>query len=228
MKTKTMLTAAALMVLIGCETDTGQDWSVSRHALSTGDEVGLLDFLNDPWTTFERLDVACEIRSDSARQIIKHRNGRDKEYGTHDDDPFDSVAEVDDVAMVGAWTLERLEACAVTFGFIVPDPDTCEPLPYDGDSYEEIYDYSYLRHGDLDPALAAIVDELEEDAQAYRETSVWFPMEFSHVEVYSSDGIPLVYEVAIRQWLDTECGVLLWVVYTLDSCHNIVATHIYV
>ena len=125
-----------------------------------------------------------------------------------------------------ARTLDRIVACAQTFGFIAPD-SSCTPLPFD-DYHDAIYVYSDLRYHELDPTLASLVEELDEDASSYRSTHVWFPMQFSHVEVYSIDGVPQVYEIAFRQWLDPECGVLLWVVYTVDSCFNVVSVTDYV
>ena len=224
MKTKTMLLAATMTALLGCQgTDEG-DWAVRSFALTAEDEAGLLGFLNDPETTFERLDDVCEIRSDSARQIIKHRNGKDKTYGTDDDDPFDTLAELMDVAMVGDWTRDRLVDCARTFGFLAPDPG-CAPLEYED---HESYDFEERYYHQLDPTLAALVDELEPDAAGYADPEIIFPMEFSHVEVYSLGGVPQVYMIRYRQWLDPECGVLLWVEYTVDSCFNVVSVYVYV
>jgi len=103
---------------------------------------GLLNFLNDQTTTTEELlDVDCAIRSDSAKHLIKHRDGKDKTPFTADDDLFDSVAEVDDVPMVGSWTIEQLINCARNFGYYeVPAPVLLSPA--DGAELQNNWWYS--------------------------------------------------------------------------------------
>lgn len=100
------------LALSGCAMETG-----ASHAALASDDA-LLAFVNDQeQTDLERLDVECGIRSDSARQIIRHRDGNDRAIGTEDDDLFDTVEELDGVAMVGPWTLDRLRECAEEFGY---------------------------------------------------------------------------------------------------------------
>lgn len=105
----------SLLPVPGCVLD--QPVGGSTASLET-DEVGLLAFVNDQeLATFEVLDDDCAIRSDSARLIIKHRDGRDQTPFTDDDDLFDSLEELDGVKMVGPWTLDRLAECAAGFGY---------------------------------------------------------------------------------------------------------------
>ncbi|MBM4388120.1 MAG: hypothetical protein FJ088_10310, partial [Deltaproteobacteria bacterium] len=47
-----------------------------------------------------------------ATNIIAHRNGADKAYGTEDDNPFDSIEELDSVPYVGSTIIAKLEAYA--------------------------------------------------------------------------------------------------------------------
>ena len=78
----------------------------------------LLAFVNDAGlTTVERLDIDCAIRSDSAGYIVEHRDGDDGLPYTPDDDPFETQKELDEVHMVGPWTIERLVECAEYFGY---------------------------------------------------------------------------------------------------------------
>lgn len=109
--------ATCSVVSVGCMAD---DPTASHDVeLSTGPSSGLLAFVNDHEnTSLERLDDDCAIRSDSAKNIIRHRDGHDKLPGTADDDPFNTVDELDDVRMVGPWTMKRLTNCAWLFGYM--------------------------------------------------------------------------------------------------------------
>ena len=104
----TLITTTAILVTSACVVDD----DIGYAGLEI-DEAGLLAFMNDQEsTTLERLDIDCAIRSDSARNLIAHRDGNDRTPFTADDDLFDSAAEIDDVRMVGPWTMDRLQACA--------------------------------------------------------------------------------------------------------------------
>ncbi|MBW1872602.1 MAG: hypothetical protein JRJ19_11080 [Deltaproteobacteria bacterium] len=86
-------------------------------------EAGLIAFMNDQAeTTVARLDADCAIRSDSAEYLIGHRDGLDLIPGSQDDNLFDNIEEIDNVYMVGLWTINRLYACAEGFGYFTQDP----------------------------------------------------------------------------------------------------------
>ena len=51
-------------------------------------------------------DVALNARA--ARGLIEHRDGPDGDFGTSDDDPFDSLEEVDAVLWVGPVAIRKL------------------------------------------------------------------------------------------------------------------------
>ena len=92
-------------------------------------EAGLIAFMNDQAeTTVARLDFDCAIRSDSAAYLIGHRDGLDLVPGSQDDNLFDSIEEIDNVYMVGLWTINRLYACAEGFGYFTQDPGS-DPDP---------------------------------------------------------------------------------------------------
>lgn len=99
----------------------------------TAEAVGLLAFLADEATTFEVLDGAAGLDKRAAENLIAHRDGPDANFGTADDDPFDSVAEVDAVPRVGPVTLDKLVAYASSQGF-VPTGDELLGV-YDGVSF---------------------------------------------------------------------------------------------
>jgi hypothetical protein len=48
------------------------------------------------------------IKTPAATGLIAHRNGPDGELGTADDDPYDSLSEIDDIKYVGSVTLQAL------------------------------------------------------------------------------------------------------------------------
>ena len=125
-ETMTINRAFGAIILTVALTACGEGGRVSTttRAVQTPEEAALLAFVNDQTnTTFEVLDVECGLRSDTVRQIIKHRDGKDKVPGTADDNLFDDRAELDNVAQVGPWSLEQLEACADSFGYT--------PTPYE-------------------------------------------------------------------------------------------------
>jgi hypothetical protein len=94
-------------VFLGCLAD---DTTFDRSEYEVGDQA-FLAFMNDEVnTTFERLDDDCRIRSDSARNLVERRANA----------PFQTVQDVDDVRMVGPWTMGRLFDCAELYA---PTPE---------------------------------------------------------------------------------------------------------
>jgi hypothetical protein len=194
-------------------------WTMGRLyecAVSYGrislEKAGLVNFMNDrAGTTFERLDVACGIRSDSARNLILHRDGPDGAPATEDDDPFDTPQEIEDVSMVGPWTMEKLTICAQTFGYVGATP-SFEPQEEET-SHETAQDL-----GMLQVELSDVIESLIQDAtERYADHDVIFPVEFGQVEIIYSGSDAVRYRVDLYQWLDRECGVQLWIKYWLNA-----------
>lgn len=84
----------------------------------TPQAVGLLRFLNDASTTFGVLDIEVALDRRAASSLIGHRDGPDAAWGTGDDDPFDTVAEVAGVPWVGPKSMEKLTAYAAVNGWV--------------------------------------------------------------------------------------------------------------
>ncbi|MEE2787931.1 MAG: hypothetical protein VX589_11380 [Myxococcota bacterium] len=80
--------------------------------------VGILSWLNDESTDVWSLDVEANLDRRAARFIIHHRNGPDGTYGTWDDNPFDTIEEVDEVKWVGPKTMARLAEFATAMGWV--------------------------------------------------------------------------------------------------------------
>lgn len=89
----------------------------------TPEAVGLLKFLNTGSTTFEILDDEVPLDRRAAQNLIDHRNGPDGVFNTSDDDLFDSVLEVDEIAYVGDTALERLLHYACLDGWVPEGSD---------------------------------------------------------------------------------------------------------
>jgi hypothetical protein len=190
----------------------------AKNSYLFSDEAGMLAFLNDQAkTTLEKLDVECAIRSDSAAFLIQHRDGIDVVAGTQDDNLFDNLQEVDDVDMVGLWTMERLYSCAGTFGYL----SVSNPEP---DESATVYDlYS------LDPNLREVIlEDISGRAEQLSDQSVSFPVRFAEVTIFSAKGVPVLYEVRFVQTIDPEGGIQVWYVFTLDQDYVVTDSDVYI
>ncbi|RMH40435.1 MAG: hypothetical protein D6689_13840, partial [Deltaproteobacteria bacterium] len=78
----------------------------------------VLALVNDPAVTAEQLDDEARLYRTAAYNIVAHRDGPDGVAGSHDDDPFDDLAELDAVKYVGPVALERLLAYAIDRGYL--------------------------------------------------------------------------------------------------------------
>lgn len=81
--------------------------------------IGVLAVANELAQTALDDDVGLDARA--AKNIATRRNGADKQLGTGDDNPYDTIAELDAVAYVGKAAFDKLLAYALANGF-VPQP----------------------------------------------------------------------------------------------------------
>ena len=115
---------AACLVLSNACTEEGEfsplhvDVQEKRVVEGSPESVGLLDFLNDAETTFEVLDIEVGLDRRAAGNLIGHRDGGDNEFGTTDDDLFNSIDEVDSVRWVGPSALHKIADHAALLGFV--------------------------------------------------------------------------------------------------------------
>jgi len=121
---RTLIAAFALLFVIpvGCaipagESDEGRTGEASA-ALTMTEEGGVLRLVNDAATTSTVLDVNCALYADSARNIIRQRDGKDKVYPSKDDLPYESIAQLDAVPEVGPATITSLRDCAIARGYL--------------------------------------------------------------------------------------------------------------
>src|SRR5688572_21835518 len=117
-----------LFALVACTPDEGpealEEGDLSRSPLDgTPQGIGLLAFLNDRGTTLTVLDVTVDLDVRAARNLIAHRDGGDRIFGTRDDNRFDGIEEVDAVAWVGPSTLDQMFAYVAATGWIPEGED---------------------------------------------------------------------------------------------------------
>jgi hypothetical protein len=131
----------------------------------TPEGVGLLGFVNAETTTFGVLDNEVPLDRRAARNLIAHRDGGDRLWGTIDDDVFSNVDELDRVRFVGAKSIDRMIMFAAKEGW-VPGADDILGI-YDGVGFT-------VTEADLTLELANTVDpeyldiDLKLDARAVR------------------------------------------------------------
>jgi hypothetical protein len=185
--------------------------------------------LNHQQTDLEYLDRACGIHSDTAQNLLAHRNGPDGAWGTADDNPFHSLTEVDSVDQVGPWNLDMLLWCAEEYRWddvVTPDPDPgeapnpdpnlCTPNAWDGTDPDDIL---YVHSSNFTSEMTARAAELLLDASRFADPDRPFPVRFSEeLEVWMLNGEVVKYELRYLQMLDPEGGSQLHTVYELDSC----------
>jgi len=122
-------TLAALVVTVpactsGDEVEDGADDAFPSGKADGGidegspEALGVLALVNDQAMSASKLRAAAGVTSRVANNITKHRDGADGAVGTADDDPFDTLAELDRVPYVGPATLNALLEAARDRGLV--------------------------------------------------------------------------------------------------------------
>jgi hypothetical protein len=91
----------------------------SAGGLTAAEEAGVLLVANT--ASLRELDDEVPLDRRAATNIVRHRDGVDGLAGTVDDNPFDTLAELDAVPYVGPVALSRLLAYAYAQGLVVED-----------------------------------------------------------------------------------------------------------
>ncbi len=133
------LLLASSVGLVACAADPdddGEESSSDESDLTEGspEARAVLALVNARETTFEVLTKEGGLTAPTASAILAHRDGPDGAIGTDDDDPFDTLAEVDAIRGVGAATLKKLVALAKKRGYLASGGAAnvlFSPLPYD-------------------------------------------------------------------------------------------------
>jgi hypothetical protein len=130
MRNATLL-AIALVAATGCVADTDSPDGADEEGLSGGKADGseltdcekdaIVTYLNEGVTRDELEEAG--VHSRAAKNLTKHRDGADGQFGTADDNLFDSVEEVDRVSYVGRAAFNALhEATAARCEVAPSDP----------------------------------------------------------------------------------------------------------
>ena len=121
------LLACGVLMLASCGAGAiDEDGSaVDESSLQTG---LILQFLNGPDATVSVLDNDVGLDTRAAKAIVAHVRGPDGVLGTADDNPFDSIAELDAVSYVGAAAITAIDKYAVAKYGTTPTP-TPTPTP---------------------------------------------------------------------------------------------------
>jgi len=110
----------ATLVLLSCGREPWNDTVEGQFGFteSSLEAAGILAFVNSPKATFETLDKDVGLDARAARNIVDHVLGPDSVLGTGDDDPFDSLEELDAIPYVGPVALNKLLAYATANGYV--------------------------------------------------------------------------------------------------------------
>jgi hypothetical protein len=125
---RTSLVALVLSSLLvpACASDTG-DAEDGENDVATGKADSpiaegtanarlVLGLVNDGGVSEAELDNDAGLSARVAAAIVKHRDGADREFGTPDDDLFDTLAELDAVPYLGPSAMSALLAYAKRTG----------------------------------------------------------------------------------------------------------------
>jgi hypothetical protein len=77
--------------------------------LTDAQASGILDLVNDCDVSLQDLDIKAKLDSRAAENIISHRDGSDQTCGTGDDDPFDTILELDEIDQIHIDAFEKLK-----------------------------------------------------------------------------------------------------------------------
>jgi phosphatidylserine/phosphatidylglycerophosphate/cardiolipin synthase-like enzyme len=122
-----LLTAAAALAFAGAcaddaDVEDGELDSAAGKADSmaegSAEALAVLRLVNDPAVTKAELDDDGGLSARVAGNIVNARNGADRVAGTGDDNPFDTLAELDAIPYVGPRTLEMLLEYARSKGLL--------------------------------------------------------------------------------------------------------------
>jgi hypothetical protein len=129
---KTVIALLGVLAASACGQDIASQDAATTATMPDGTPaaVGVVRLVNDGTTDLAILDVDANLDRRAAEGILELRDGADGVLGTHDDQLFDRVSQVDGVPWVGPSALSKLKAYASSHGFVPSGDD--ELGVYDG------------------------------------------------------------------------------------------------
>jgi DNA uptake protein ComE-like DNA-binding protein len=101
----------------------GSEEAMSIESLTEAERDAVLEVVNT--ASFGELDLDAELDKRAAEHIVAHRDGADASLGTADDDPFETLGELDAVPYVGPAAITKLVLYAESLGLL--DDDELSP-----------------------------------------------------------------------------------------------------
>jgi phosphatidylserine/phosphatidylglycerophosphate/cardiolipin synthase-like enzyme len=112
---------ALLLAACGGDEESAADEAFATalpYAEGSPEALSVMALVNDASVDVAELDGPAKLDARAAKAVIAWRDGPDATVRTGDDDPFDRLAELDDVKYVGSKTIQTLFAYAQAQGYL--------------------------------------------------------------------------------------------------------------
>ena len=124
-KGKKLFIALLAISIFACA-EIPEDFQPVEESAQISETLRMMEYLNAPTTSLEHLDSYLDRRA--AENIVAHRNGLDRKWGSSDDDPLETLAELDSIPMVGSSSIEKIREYSASY--IVPVGEFVEGLVF--------------------------------------------------------------------------------------------------
>ncbi len=141
-----------------------------------------LALVNDAAVGFPLLDDDVGLDRRAAKNIIEHRNGGDAIVSTADDNPFDSIAELDGISYVGKTALALLRDYAIQNGYVEDTPGIDQPTGRPALSRPVQYENTWCTYADSPPYVRAVAWEHADVQAAMSALLAGYRSTFSYTE----------------------------------------------
>lgn len=118
-----------LLPLIACVADAGDDDAVSEADYTSSETQAILRLVNDTSLRAEDFKREARLTTPASNALVEHRDGPDATPGTDDDDPFDTLGELDAVPGIGPAAIRNLLEWAKRRGLLGGQEVVFSPQP---------------------------------------------------------------------------------------------------
>lgn len=124
---------APLLFLSGltfaCAVDATDDDALGEDEITSAETQAVLRLVNDASLKADDFKREARLTTNAANALVAHRDGADGNPGTADDDPFDTLREIDDVPGIGAAAIRNLLEWAKRKGLLGGPEAIFSPQP---------------------------------------------------------------------------------------------------